>query len=420
MTLFWISLGAIAFIALVSLVVPILGLSRQREGRATQARESLNVQLFRERQAELEQDLVQGIIDAEKHTQLVAELKQSLLSDVPTGMTVAPVGRTFGYSASVLLLLVVVGLPIGAWSLYTRIGSADAVADAVWVRETHAIMESASDMKDMLARLQTRVNERPDNLEGRILLGRAHMAMQNFESAAESFALVASMLDAMGENPAPALGMQAQALFLQKDEVTAAVRTAVEAALKAYPEEGNALSILGIDAFKQGRYQEAIGYWQRVIATDPDSSNSEALKAGIEKARSLLASTEPQAEPSESDSAAGGAQLVVTVSLDESLVRQVQGDETVFILARPAAGGRMPLAVARVSVRDLPITVTLNDSMAMGPMAKLSSVDQAEVIARVSRSGQPIPQSGDLEGSAGTVKVGGTVELAVTIDKALP
>lgn len=423
MTLFWVSLGVIALITIISLVLPIWRLSRQQRIAQSRGRDALNVQLFRDRQKELEQDLALGIIDSEKHTQLLAELKQSLLSDIPSGSVTVDtpsLERRFAYSAPVLFLLVVVGLPLASWLLYGKLGSAPAIADAAWVQETHALMEKAKDMPDLLQRLQSRVDERPDNVEGRILLGRVHMAMQDFTSAANDFATVASLLEKMGENPAPAYGMQAQALFLQKDEVTPDVRVAVDAALNAYPEEGNALSILGIEAFKQARYREAIGYWHRVIAADPNSSNSEALKAGIEKARALLAETEPASPDTQGGESGAAAKLVVSVTLDEALGGQVQGDETVFILARPAAGGRMPLAVTRVKASDLPTTVTLDDSMAMGPMAKLSSVDQVEVLARVSRSGQPIPQSGDLEGSAGTITVGGTVAVDIKIDRALP
>jgi cytochrome c-type biogenesis protein CcmH len=80
----------------------------------------------------------------------------------------------------------------------------------------------------------------------------------------------------------------------------------------------------------------------------------------------------------------------------------------VFVFARAAEGSRMPLAIMRKQVKDLPISFTLNDSMAMSPASALSSVSQVIVGARVSKSGNAMPQPGDLSGQSAPVKVGTT------------
>ncbi len=91
-----------------------------------------------------------------------------------------------------------------------------------------------------------------------------------------------------------------------------------------------------------------------------------------------------------------------------------------FIFARAVQGPRMPLAIVRKQVKDLPVTVTLDDSLAMSPAMTLSKFGQVTVGARVSPSGNAMPQSGDLEGSKSPVSVGGSETVAITIDSKIP
>ncbi len=103
------------------------------------------------------------------------------------------------------------------------------------------------------------------------------------------------------------------------------------------------------------------------------------------------------------------------VSLSPSLQGKVSPEDTVFILARAAQGPRMPLAVFRKQVKDLPMEFTLNDSMAMQPQMKLSGFAQIVVAARVSKSGTAMSRPGDLEGVSSSVAPG-TTGLNIVID----
>lgn len=94
------------------------------------------------------------------------------------------------------------------------------------------------------------------------------------------------------------------------------------------------------------------------------------------------------------------------ISLSPALVGKASPTDTVFILARAAQGPRMPLAVFRKQVKDLPLEFTLDDSMAMQPQMKISSFDQVVVAARVSKSGGAMSQPGDFEGVSAAVKPG--------------
>lgn len=106
------------------------------------------------------------------------------------------------------------------------------------------------------------------------------------------------------------------------------------------------------------------------------------------------------------------------VSLSPELTEKVGPTDTVFILARAAQGPRMPLAVFRKQVKDLPIEFTLNDSMAMRPQMKLSGFSQIVVAARVSKSGMAMPRPGDFEGVS-TIVTPGATGLNIVIDTEL-
>jgi len=115
----------------------------------------------------------------------------------------------------------------------------------------------------------------------------------------------------------------------------------------------------------------------------------------------------------------GGA-IKLKVTLSPDLASKASPDDTLFIFARAVNGPRMPLAIVRKQVKDLPVTVTLNDSMAMMPAMRLSNFPSVVVGARISKTGMAMPQSGDLEGMSPGVTVGGNKPVTVTIDHLIP
>ena len=166
-----------------------------------------------------------------------------------------------------------------------------------------------------------------------------------------------------------------------------------------------ALMLAGSAAFERHDFKGAIRHWERILeVAPPDPELTEMVKDGIEDARKLASL--PAKPAGKAPAASGTGTLSVRVSLAPALTAKAAPTDAVFIFARPVQGPRMPLAVVRKQVRELPLTVTLDDSLAMTPAAKLSGHEQVIVGARVSKSGNPSPQPGDLEGVAGPVKVG--------------
>jgi cytochrome c-type biogenesis protein CcmH len=196
----------------------------------------------------------------------------------------------------------------------------------------------------------------------------------------------------------------------------------VRAALKIDPNQWKALAMAGSEAFDRKDYKAAVEYWQRVQDTTPaESPIRQRIQGSIDEARSLAgmppvvaqAQRSGAASPSEARSVSG------TVTLSPALASKVRPDDSVFVFARPADGSRMPVAVVRARVSELPLRFTLDDSRAMAPTAKISALNEVMVNARVSRSGNAIPASGDLEGATEKVKVG-TQGMSLVIDRAIP
>jgi cytochrome c-type biogenesis protein CcmH len=166
------------------------------------------------------------------------------------------------------------------------------------------------------------------------------------------------------------------------------------------------LALAGRAEFEQRNYAAAIGYWERILPfAPPESDFARSVAESIAEAKSLAGAT--------------AASVRGIVTLDPAVRAKVAPGDTVFVLARPADGSRMPLAVTRTTVDKLPYEFTLDDSMAMAPTAKLSGQSSVVVLARVSKSGNPAPQKGDIEGISAPVAPG-AANVQVVISKIVP
>jgi len=173
-----------------------------------------------------------------------------------------------------------------------------------------------------------------------------------------------------------------------------------------------------------------IRQWEKLLQMIPkDNENVKMIESGIQEARVLLAQKNGGKSPLTAQSAsseeqvqraqAGQEAITGTVVLNASLKAMASPEDTLFVLVRAAQGPKMPLAIVRKQVKDLPLKFTLDDSTAMSAEMKMSNFEQVVVIARVSKSGNAMPQPGDLQGMSATVKPG-TTGLKLNIDKIMP
>ena len=358
-------------IALSFLLIPVL---RGRRAQREEDRTALNVALYQERLAELQQQLEEGVLNAGQLEAGRAEAARELLADTE-GVAPARVSSL----GKALPLLAAIMVPVLGLGLYLHYGSSDKV------ELTREFSQPPQSLEEMVASLERAAAAQPDSAEGLYFLGRAYMAQNRPADAAKVFERTVALA---GRQP-ELLGQWAQAQYFADDKQWSDKTQALtDEALKADPKEVTSLGLLGIAAFEGKRYQEAITYWQRLLNELPQGDKSrEALEGGIERARQQLLASGGKVE--EAPAAKARASIKVSVDLADAVKAQVLPGDSVFIFARAVSGPPAPLAVKRVTVADLPITVELGDVDAMMPQLKLSNFPEVQLMARISRAGQP-------------------------------
>ncbi|GBL59962.1 cytochrome c-type biogenesis protein [Pseudomonas citronellolis] len=394
---FWLAAGLLALVAMAFLLIPLL---RGRRAQAEEDRTALNVALYQERLAELDAQHAAGTLDDAQLQSGRAEAARELLADTEgEGERRSRLGRAAPLLAAVLLPLLGLGL-------YLHWGASEKLA------LSRELAEPPHSMAEMTERLEKAVQAQPDSAEGWYFLGRTYMTQERFEDAAKAFERAANLSGRQSE----VLGQWAQALyFANGKKMAGAAQALADEALKQNPEEVTTLGLMGIAAFEDQRYADAVDYWQRLVAALPaDDPSRAAIQSGIERARQHLVERGEKLPEAPAAAATAGVTLKVRVDLSDAVKGQVKPDDSVFVFARAVNGPPMPLAVKRLKVADLPDEVSLSDADAMMPQLKLSAFPQVELVARVSRAGNAI--SGEWIGRSQPLSTAGAGDQAVTID----
>ena len=270
-----------------------------------------------------------------------------------------------------------------------------------------------AEIEAMVGTLQQRLQEQPGDAEGWLMLGRSYAVLGRHAEAVPAYRRSL----ALRPNDAALLSDMADALAMVNGRNLAGEPTTlVEQALKLEPDNMKALSLAGSAAFDRSDYATAVKHWERVAAlAAPDSPWLPRVRESIAEARARggmppaaeVAAAAPAASavqpvPSAKDATAAtpGATIRGTVTLAAALRAKAAPEDTVFVFARPAEGPRMPLAIVRKQVKDLPFEFVLDDSTAMSPASRLSTQTRVVVNARISKSGDAMPQPGDLSGQS--------------------
>lgn len=280
---------------------------------------------------------------------------------------------------------------------------------------------TAAQIESMVEKLAARLKERPDDADGWAMLGRSYAMLERHEQAVPAF----KQAMALRPDDAVLIADYADALAVTNGrKLEGEPDRLIARALQIDPDNLKALSLAGTAAFDRKDYAGALLHWQKMTRLAPDSQFSQQIQSGIDEARKLsggasAAPAAPAASAAERPAAPGlAASISGTVSLAPALAAKTAPDDTVFVFARPAEGSRMPLAILRKQVRDLPLKFTLDDSLAMSPAARLSSASRVVVGARISKLGQAVAQPGDLQGLSaptGTTAQGLKIEISEVV-----
>lgn len=368
-----------------------------------------------------------GVLPAAQYEESKATLERKLVDLVMSGGTDAPpVAPAVPVAASrspkllgSLTAAVLVVAAVGYWYMGSpeqlNVSPPGSVATgAVGVEKAAPHATSQEEIAGMADKLAARMKDTPEDAEGWAMLARSYTVLGRHPEALEAYEKAVKLRS----DDAPLLADYADSLAVKNGmNLAGEPMKWVNAALKLDPRNPKALALAGTQAFKTKDYASAVKYWEQVVEFGaPDSEYVKQVVGGLAEARQLggmPAATDTK--PSATGAAATGALVLPgsavsgTVSLAPALSPLASPDDTVFIYARAAEGGqRMPLAIQRLQVRDLPFRFTLDDSLSMSPAARISGVKSVVVSARVTKSGQATPAPGDLTGESAPVPVGET------------
>ncbi len=414
MTLFWSGAGVLLFFAVLMLAAPVM-LAR-RAGETVSARAE-NLRAHREHLSELEAQGAAGELGGAELQPLREELEYTLLLESGAEADAASSAaqrETPRWVAPVLLSLALVGC---AGFLYGHLGAARDWQLARQIESVVAATDQATRLRrldDLVAGLERKAATGDAGTTALYLLARSQMELGRYPEAVRAYNGLVE------ENPdAPQLLAEyAQARYAASGRVlgpeTADILRRV---LQLDPHNQSALGLLGLGQFNHGDYAAALRYWERALAGATDPAGRHALQAGIAQARERM--NLPPETPATQDA---GPVVQVAVSLSEAAAGNLAEGAAVFVFARRVDGPRMPLAAARLRPAELPRTVRLDDRSAMMEGMDLSSAgDEVEVQARLTFSGQPLPQSGDWESASVRVRLREqAAPAALVIDTRLP
>jgi len=406
MTAFWLIAALFVAAALALVLRPLL---RQRAPGAGTDRDATNVKLYRDELAELEREHAEGALGEAQVREARQEIERRLLEDVQPGApstAAAPAGNRAGRWAAIA---VTVALPLVAVLGYLKFGDIQALNPAAR-QEGHPV--TPTQIAEMVDKLAQRLKQNPDDATGWTMLGRSYAVLGRYQESADAYARAV----ALAGDDADLLADYADSLAMARGGNLAGEPTQiVQRGLKVDPKNVKLLALAGSAEFAQRNYAEAVRYWERGLAEIPPGSNfRRAVESSIEEARK--AGNLPAAPEKKTVVAADSKAIAGTVTLAPGLASRVEPGDTLFVFARPAKGARMPVAILRVAASQLPYTFRLDDSQAMAAGNTLSSQAEVVVGARISKSGNALPQPGDLEGASAPV-VPGTSGLQIAIDR---
>ncbi|MFT6247637.1 MAG: cytochrome c-type biogenesis protein CcmH [Cognaticolwellia sp.] len=396
MITFWLAILSLIVIALL-IVWRIFSSSKDTVGAENiNIRQETNVTLYHEHLAQLEADLAEGSIEQDSYLQLKAELDKTLLQDANSTRTLNEEQNTRSWLWPLVIALSVVSF---SFFSYMKLGSYQLLNTPVAIESSdHSQLTPEQMLAFRLQQLEQVVADEPENAEAWFSLGQAYISVGKFDNAIAAFDKV---MEQVGEH-AEILGPKAQAMYYKNDQqIDAGVQRVIDQALALDSLDPATNILLGMDSFSHQDFAKAVQYWEVVLNSERPGISTDALADAVEEAKNQLRLSNESA-PLVNDNKTSDMSLphlTVEVSLASSLQEQlISGDDkTVFIYAIAADGPRMPLAAVKIKTSDLPVTIVLDDSQAMTPQMRLSSVNKVHIYAVVSMQGSVGIKSGDFK-----------------------
>ncbi|MEL0586245.1 MAG: c-type cytochrome biogenesis protein CcmI [Candidatus Thiodiazotropha sp. (ex. Lucinoma kazani)] len=430
MTLFWIITAGLIVLAMAFVALPLL----RKHVETGVTTNELNLSVFKQQLAELDADLEAGILEQNRYDAARKDLEKELLTDISSELK-----TTKTAVSSPIMALSALLIPLAAIFLYQTIGSPEIIqrlAEQPAGMPTKASpsqsqpgnTQNLPPMEELVKRLAAKLQEQPDNQEGWVMLGRSYMAMNNPSAAINAYERAIQLND---QNVALLLAYSEAIASTNGNDFSGRAAPMIDKAYQLEPNNPNVLWISGILAYQRSEFKSAIERWEALkVMLQPQSAELESVNDALDDVRSKLGLAPDEAplpnivqakKPASSKPVANSSKsLQVEISLSPELQAKAKPGDLVFVYAKALSGPPMPLAAVRKKVSDLPLSIKLDDSMAMMPQMKLSGFPEVVVGARISLSGNPSAQSGDLEGEIKPVSPGQSETVRVVINSVHP
>jgi len=412
---------------IVALIIILLPLWRRPVRQVTLDSNTANVAVLKEQLQELEADFSNGNMSEEQYDRARIDLEATVAADLDDASAKPLQSESVSLKTRRLLsLILMVLLPLSSVALYREISTFEDVPTRegnVQQAMEQVAGEKLPPIDQMVEKLAARLRDNPQDAEGWRMLGRTYVILQRTSDAAKAYG---HAYDLLGDSDPDFLVDYAEVLAIDNDNQMAGRPVdLVVRALEIQPGMPKGLWFAGFASYQAGDYASAIKHWSMVLQNpDVDAETQQMLQAYVADSRSKLGLDpviEEQVVATPVDKAVqpvtSSASIQVQVALDPSMKDKVSQNEIVFVFAKAALGMPAPLAVKKLTVADLPTTVVLDDSMAMMAGHSLSSKDQVIVGARVSRSGAPMSQTGDLQGLSQPLDPHSTAKTSIMINQ---
>lgn len=380
------------------------------------ARHAQNIHYAKERLAELELQLKNASISANDYEALKLEIETTLAQDIDLAeadqsdaSATSPLPRRPNKAAITALC---VFIPLCAAALYTYVGTPEAIQSmSAQVEATTANGQpSADEVRNMIANLEQRLVDNPDDLQGWSVLSRTYLALGQYPKARRALKRV---IELGGESDQAYASLADASALANNGDMNGEPTEYADKALSLNPNNRQALWLRGLAAAQANDKPLAKKHWGlllNLLSTDPEQQAQlqqimqDTIGENIgENVGENTAVNGDSALPSgtnidnDNSSATASSGLIVTIAIDARINAQINKQDTVFVFAKAKNGPPAPLAVKKLRVSDLPTEISLSDQDAMLPQFRMSLFQDIEVMARISQSGQPISKIGDWE-----------------------
>ncbi len=438
MTVFWIIVACLVAASLLFVIPPMF---QRRENAEEVDRKAVNISIYKNQLVELSNEFHSGEISEEQYQLTKSEIERRLLDDAEKNKDVAAGlsdDKEYSGLSKITSVFVIIAIPLLTLGMYSKVGTPEGLdpAAAIMVQEDSphgGENNMAMQIEAMVGQLSERLQKDPTDIEGWVMLGRSLNVLGRYDQAVVAFSRAVQFT---AEDP-DVLADYADALAMASgtESLDGEPLRLLQEAVVLDPFHQKSLWLLGTAMFEKGDFRAAIDYWTRLQnQLQPGSEDANVMRANIQEAhkyqgrkeRGDFGAYDPASESiSQSDMAtasaapAASSRITGSVSLAPELLDQASANDTLFIFARAVSGPPMPLAIIRAQVKDLPMEFSLDETMAMMPAMSLAKFPEVVVGARISKTGDAMAQSGDMQALSGTVTVG-TDGIKLIIDSIVP